>query len=242
MGEGGVDFGLEEGEEEVQEVYPQGVADWFGLGLVFHFDSVSDVGTECESKEGKRVTNLCTILALRLFEGRRGRVGLRCRSIGRWCTGCFCRGRIGRAEEEERCQQIRGERYSRHMYVSEIVEYLTLPSLDVCALTAAKGVFSGSGASMMATEMAANARSLYGPVQSLINYINPCRTADGGKDQGQLSCSSIDFQPVNQKETLRFNKFAVRSTPLNSIRLSEFVVCQARFSQLQTICPLMIQS
>ena len=37
------------------------------------------------------------------------------------------------------------------------VERLTLPSFDVCALTAAKGVFSGSGASMLTTGLAASA-------------------------------------------------------------------------------------
>lgn len=38
-----------------------------------------------------------------------------------------------------------------------LVEQLTLPSFDVCALTAAKGVFSGSGASMLTKWLAASA-------------------------------------------------------------------------------------
>lgn len=40
-----------------------------------------------------------------------------------------------------------------------MAERLTLPNFDVCALTAAKGVFSGSGASMLTMGVAASAGS-----------------------------------------------------------------------------------
>ncbi len=76
--------------------------------------------------------------------------------------GCFCRGRIGIAGKSGlgvSKSEDGKEGVWEMLGLVGLVEYLTLPSFDVCALTAAKGVFSGSGASILTTGLAASAGS-----------------------------------------------------------------------------------
>lgn len=85
--DGGVEFGLEEGEEEVEEVDCQGVA-----YCVVSGDQLSSRNGWCGGERGGsyRYTSLLPLL----FAGRRSAVMRRCRPIGMRCRGWICRGRL----------------------------------------------------------------------------------------------------------------------------------------------------
>ncbi len=86
----------------------------------------------------------CTSLLPLLFAGRRAAVMRRYRPIGMWCRGWICRGRLGIATGR---YNVRPR--SKVELVVEGCGGHTLENRDVCAETAAKGVCSGSGASIV---------------------------------------------------------------------------------------------
>lgn len=90
MGQGGVELGGEEGEEEIKEVDAECVCDYFPGLLVICF-----VSFMCAA-EGK--TNRYTILARGRCGGRRREAALRYRSIGMWYMVSTDLGMLGIAK------------------------------------------------------------------------------------------------------------------------------------------------
>jgi len=94
----------------------------------------------CAIWQRRRETNQCTILGRGISSGRRKVVMLAFQPI---CMGCMvltCRGRLDIAVQPN-CQLLSAKYCPSSLYSRR---QLTRPSFEVCALTAAKGVCSGS--------------------------------------------------------------------------------------------------